>query len=200
MFFDVESLSSQEIYRFLVGGVTPRPIAWISTLSKNGVANIAPYSFFNVASCSPPVLWFSQVNPMEGGDKNTLANILETKECVIHVVNEKLLEKMNLSCASLPASQSEFEFADIEYCMSHSVKPLSVKEAPVRYECNLREVLRISSLPSGGSVVLMNVSHIYIDDSILEGMKINQGKLDSVGKMGADFYSLTTSLLEMPRP
>lgn len=200
MLFDTSQLNPQEIYRLLVGGITPRPIAWISTLSKTGVANIAPYSFFNVASCNPPILWYSQVNPRDGNDKDTLVNLIDTKECVVHIVNSSLLEKMNLTCASLPADHSEFDFAQLEQCVSHSVKPASVTGTLVRYECTLREVVRMSSLPMGGSVALLDVKTIFVDDTLWHDGFINQSQLDSIGKMGADFYNLTSNLIELSRP
>lgn len=200
MIFDVSQLSPQEIYRLLVGGIAPRPIAWISTLSKTGIANIAPYSFFNVASCNPPILWYTQVNPRVGGDKDTLANLIDTKECVVHIVNSQLLEKMNLTCASLPADQSEFDFAQLKQCVSHSVKPPSVKGTLVRYECTLREVVRLSSLPMGGSVALLDVKTIFVEDALWQDGSISQPQLDSVSKMGADFYCLTNNVVELSRP
>ena len=86
MIFDTASLSPAEAYRLLVGGVTPRPIAWISTRSTDGIDNIAPYSFFNVASCNPPILWYSQVNPQSGQDKDTLRNLIATRECVVYTL------------------------------------------------------------------------------------------------------------------
>ncbi|MBH2000825.1 flavin reductase family protein [Acinetobacter sp. ANC 4805] len=200
MIFETSNLDANEIYRLLVGGITPRPIAWISTLSVDGVANIAPYSFFNVASCNPPILWYSQVNPKHGQDKDTLRNLIETKQCAVHIVNSQLLEKMNLSCALLAAEQSEFEFAQIESESSHTVAALAVKHAPIRYECHLREVIQLSSLPSGGTVVLLDVKSIYVDDHLWDGQMIDQQRLDSVGKMGGDFYSLSTDLHKLSRP
>ncbi|ESK56087.1 MAG: flavin reductase family protein [Acinetobacter sp.] len=200
MIFETSNLDANEIYRLLVGGITPRPIAWISTLSVDGVANIAPYSFFNVASCNPPILWYSQVNPKHGQDKDTLRNLIETKQCAVHIVNSQLLEKMNLSCALLAAEQSEFEFAQIESESSHTVAALAVKHAPIRYECHLREVIQLSSLPSGGTVVLLDVKSIYVDDHVWDGQMIDQQRLDSVGKMGGDFYSLSTDLHKLSRP
>ncbi|MEG2884610.1 MAG: flavin reductase family protein [Acinetobacter sp.] len=200
MIFETSNLDANEIYRLLVGGITPRPIAWISTLSVDGVANIAPYSFFNVASCNPPILWYSQVNPKHGQDKDTLRNLIETKQCAVHIVNSQLLEKMNLSCALLAAEQSEFEFAQIESESSHTVAALAVKHAPIRYECHLREVIQLSSLPSGGTVVLLDVKSIYVDDHVWDGQMIDQQRLDSVGKMGGDFYSLSKDLHKLSRP
>jgi len=107
---------------------------------------------------------------------------------------------MNLSCALLPPEQSEFEFAQIESEPSHMVAALAVKHAPVRYECQLREVIQLSSLPSGGTVALLDVKSIYVADHLWNGQMIDQQQLQSVGKMGGDFYSLTTDLRKLSRP
>ena len=201
MFFHTAEGSPLDNYRWLVGGVTPRPIAWISTQSADGVDNLAPYSFFSVASCNPPVLMFTQLHPKEGGNKDTLNNLLATRECVVNVVSAELASAMNQTCAALPSAQSEFTFAQVEACASVSVQPPSVAAAPVRYECSLREVLNISSAPAGGSVVLLDVLSVYVRDDLLndEGA-IKQPLLDSVGKMGGDWYAKTTDLFELKRP
>lgn len=200
MNISAESLATPEIYRLLVGGVTPRPIAWISTLSEKGVPNLAPYSFFSVVSVNPPVLSYTQVNPQTGEDKDTLKNLMATKECVVHIVDAVALEKMNLTCASLPSDQSEFDFAGVESEASQMVAPLSVKEAPVRYECRLREVLRIGEQPGNGSLVLLDVVSVYVADHLYQEGTINQRALDSVGKMGGDYYSFTKELEALARP
>ena len=113
---------------------------------------------------------------------------------------QKLLEKLNLSCASLAAEQSEFEYAEIASCPSYSVQPLSVQDSLVRYECRLREILKFSTLPSGGKVALLDVQAIYVDDRVWNGTMIDQEKLNSLGKMGGDFYSLTSDLRKLSRP
>ena len=134
MFFDVTELANQEKYHLLNGGVTPRPIAWISTRSRNNIDNLAPYSFFTVASCNPPVLLYTQVTQRTGIDKDTLQNLLETGECVVNIANSDILEKMNLTSASLDRATSEFHFAEVEQCPSQTVIPASVKASPVRDE------------------------------------------------------------------
>ena len=201
MFFSTSDNAVLDYFFLLVVDVTPRPIAWISTRSAQGVNNLAPYSFFSVASCNPPVLMFTQLQPKEGGNKDTLNNLLATKECVVNVVHADAAELMNQTCAALPSTQSEFEFAGVSACASVSVKPLSVADAPVRYECPLREVLNLSSVPAGGTVVLLDVLSIYVRDDLLnEEGAIKQGMLGSVGKMGGDWYAKTTDLFELKRP
>jgi flavin reductase (DIM6/NTAB) family NADH-FMN oxidoreductase RutF len=200
MIFDVSGLNVQEKYRLLNGGVTPRPIAWISTRSRDNIDNLAPYSFFTVASCNPPVLLYTQVTQRSCIDKDTLQNLMETGECVINVVNASLLEKMNITSASLDIDESEFNFADVESCSSYKVLPCSVRESPIRYECSLREVISISELPAGGKVILLDVKFIYVRDDLYKNGNIDQQLVDSVGKMGGDHFSLTSKNVELNRP
>jgi len=200
MNFDISNIKTQEKYRLLTGGITPRPIAWISTRSKEGVDNLAPYSFFTVASCNPPVLLYTQVTQRNMVDKDTLQNLLETGECVINIINSHLLEKMNLTSSSIEINESEFDYAGVEHTPSNNVSPRSVKASPIRYECTLREVIKISDLPSGGTVVLLNVKSIYVrKDLYIDGV-INQDTIDSVGKLGANSYSLTSKQIDLNRP
>jgi flavin reductase (DIM6/NTAB) family NADH-FMN oxidoreductase RutF len=200
MNFNLSELGIQEKYRLLSGGVTPRPIAWISTRSKSGVDNIAPYSFFTVASCNPPVLLYTQVTQRSGIDKDTLQNLKETGECVINIVNTHLLEKMNLTSASINIDESEFDLAGLEHCTSNVVNPLSVKESPVRYECTLREIINLGDLPTGGTLVLLDVKFVYVRDDLYSTEGINQALIDSVGKMGGDGYSPTSKSIALNRP
>jgi flavin reductase (DIM6/NTAB) family NADH-FMN oxidoreductase RutF len=200
MNFDISEIETQEKYRLLTGGITPRPIAWISTRSKDGIDNLAPYSFFTVASCNPPVLLYTQVTQRSAVDKDTLQNLQETGECVVNIVNSNLLEKMNMTSASIGIDQSEFDHAAVKHTPSLKVTPLSVKESPVRYECTLREVITVSDLPSGGTVVLLDVKSIYVRDDLYSNGIINQDIIDSVGKMGGDSFSLTIKQLDLDRP
>jgi flavin reductase (DIM6/NTAB) family NADH-FMN oxidoreductase RutF len=183
-----------------VGGISPRPIAWISTLSDKGIANIAPYSFFTVASCNPPVLSVTQVNPRDQANKDTLTNLLATKECVVNIVSHNLVEKMNQSCANYPNDVSEFDEANIQQAPSLLVSPPSVEASKVRYECTLREVITISDQASGGKMMLLNVVGICVDDAILANGYIDPARLDAVGKMGGNYFSTTKDKFVLKRP
>jgi flavin reductase (DIM6/NTAB) family NADH-FMN oxidoreductase RutF len=194
MNFDISALGSQEKYRLLNGGVTPRPIAWISTRSKEGIDNLAPYSFFTVASCNPPVLLYTQVTQRSGIDKDTLKNLKATGECVINIVNTALLEKMNATSASINMDKSEFDHANVEHSESHAVTPPSVKESPIRYECSLREIITLGDLPTGGTMVLLDVKSIYVRDDLYIGGGINQALIDSLGKIRGDGYALRQNM------
>ena len=200
MIFDFSTLNSQDKYRLLNGGVTPRPIAWISTRSRDNINNLAPYSFFTVASCNPPVLLYTQVTQRSGIDKDTLQNIIETGECVVNIVNSALLEKLNITSTSQAINESEFDLADVESCTSFNVTPWSVKDAPIRYECTLREIIPVSDLPTGGTIVLLDVKFVYVRDDLYSDGNINQNLIDSVGKMGGDIFSFTTNNVKLKRP
>jgi flavin reductase (DIM6/NTAB) family NADH-FMN oxidoreductase RutF len=200
MIFDISTLENREKYRLLNGGITPRPIAWISTCSNDGLDNLAPFSFFTVASCVPPVLLYTQVTQRSALDKDTLQNLIATEECVVNIVNSPLLEKMSKTSAGIESNKSEFEYANIETSNSYKVRPLSVKASPIRYECTLREVIRISDEPAGGTVVLLDVKYIYVRDDLYTDEHINQELVDSVGKMGGDGYTHNGKYVELGRP
>ena len=200
MWFDSSELTGQQNYKLLTGGVTPRPIAWISSRSSDGVDNLAPYSFFTVASCSPPVLLYTQIMPRTGEHKDTLTNLLQTQQCVVNIVNSQLLEQMNQTSSSLAAAECEFTDANIASCVSYKVAPLSVAEAKVRYECSLREVISVGDGAGSGAMVLLDVLAVYVDDQLWTGDSVSQALLDSVGKMGGNSYSLTQQQQQLERP
>lgn len=202
MNFDTTELTPQNNYRLLTGGITPRPIAWISTCSASNIHNIAPYSFFSVASCNPPVLSFTEVKSSDKKNKGTLSNLRETGECVVNIVTETLLEKMNQTSANVELGQSKFDMANIEHCPSHRVKPYSVKLSPIRYECTLREVIEVSNAPTGGTIVLLDVKSIFIQNALYnqEQNNVEHALVESVGKMGGDYFTLTNNKVEIKRP
>lgn len=189
-----------QCYTLLVGSVIPRPIAWISSLSNTGVLNLAPYSFFTVASCNPPVLAVTQVNPRDRAEKDTLANLRATQECVVNIVSENLATAMNASCGNYPPEVSEFLVLGIESEASQIVAVAGVKAASVRFECRLREVIVVSSLPMGGQMMLLDVVSIYVNESVLSEGQIAPHLLNAIGKLGADFYATTHKRFEMARP
>jgi flavin reductase (DIM6/NTAB) family NADH-FMN oxidoreductase RutF len=200
MNFDPRHIEATQIYQVMVGSITPRPIAWISTLSDTGVLNLAPYSFFTVASCNPPVLAVTQVNPRDRAAKDTLTNLRATKECVVNIVSEELAGVMNASCGDYAADVSEFAVLGIESAPSQQVNVAGVKAAKVRFECTLREVVSISSLPMGGHMMLLDVVNIFVNESVLVEGQIAPHLLNTIGKLGGNLYSTTHERFEMARP
>ena len=200
MNFDPKVIDTQSCYRLLVGSIIPRPIAWISSLNADDVLNLAPYSFFTVASCNPPVLAVTQVTPRDRAAKDTLHNLRTTGECVVNIVSEALAEVMNATCADYPASISEFDAVGIAREASHVVAPAGVRDASVRFECRLREIIDVSSLPTGGQLMLLDVVNIYASDSVMINGSVSPQLLGAVGKLGGDLYTSTRDTFEMERP
>ena len=200
MNFDPLNIETLQTYKLMVGGITPRPIAWISTLSGAGVLNLAPYSFFTVASCNPPVLAVTQVNPRDRAAKDTLTNLQATNECVVNIVSEELAELMNASCGDYAPDVSEFAAVGIESEPSQRVHVSGVKAAKVRFECVVREVLAVSSLPMGGHIMFLDVVNIFVNESVLVEGQIAPHLLNTIGKLGGDLYSTTHERFEMARP
>ena len=200
MHFDVKDLNPLTCYQMLVGGVIPRPIAWVSSESSEGVLNLAPYSFFTVASCNPPVLSVTQVLPRTLQDKDTLRNLQQTAECVVNIVNLDSVDAMNGSCAAYAYDVDEFAALSIEKSVSQWVDVPGVASAPVRYECKLREIINISDQAMGGSMMLLDVLGICVDDRyIIEG-KIDSTLLNVIGKMGGDNYTTSAGSFSLGRP
>ncbi|MBK8973973.1 MAG: flavin reductase family protein [Hahellaceae bacterium] len=197
---DTETLSGPACYQLLTGAVVPRPIAWISTLSSEGIPNLAPFSFFTVASVYPPVLAVTQVNPRNKPEKDTLVNVRATRECVVNVVSHALLTEMNISSGEYPAGVNEFEIAGLDRIASQRVNAPGVTQAPVRFECRLREIITVGTTPSAGQMMLLDVVHFSVDDRCLNGETIDSRLLDAIGKLGGDGYSTTRDRLDLARP
>lgn len=200
MEYNPTTLDPNAVYRLMVHSILPRPIAWISTVSADGVANLAPYSFFTVASCNPPVLSVTQVNPRDRQAKDTLTNLRATGECVVNIVSAALAEQMNATCADYPSGISEFDAVGIAGAPGMVVQVDGVAQAPVRFECRLRQIMEISPEPSGGTMMLLDVVHIHVADTVLDGGVIDPGLLDAVGKMGGNAYANTRERFDMARP
>lgn len=200
MYFNTTETSPRDNYQLLTGSVVPRPIAWVSTLSDQGIANLAPYSFFTVASCMPPVLCVVQVNPRDRAAKDTLSNLQATRECVVNIVSHVLVDEMNTSCGDYPPEVDEFEKAGLKKSLSNAVLAPGVEDALVRFECNLREVKRIGEGPMGGSMMLLDVLGVEVNEAAMRAGKIANDLLDAVGKLAGDGYCTTRSHFELARP
>lgn len=186
------------LYRTLAGAVVPRPIAWVSSLSPEGTENLAPYSFFNVVSTTPPVVMFAPAdrsNRPEGLSDSAL-NARETGEFVVNVVTEPLAEAMNATSASLPPGESEFDHAGLDRAPSEKVAPPRVAEAEVAFECELYEFVEIGA----SSMVLGEVVSVYLDEGVTTDGKLDVGKLDAVGRLAGSYYCRTGDRFRMERP
>ena len=191
MTIDPKTTSAVDVYKVLIGSIVPRPIAFVSTVSATGVRNVAPFSFFTVASADPPVLCFTPT-----GQKDTLVNIRETKQFVVNIVSEDFADKMNTASGSYAADVDEFEIAQLTPVDSDLVRPPRVAESRVQMECNLYQILEIGS----GALVLGEVVRIHVDDRIVDHFRIDPDQLRAIGRMGGNTYSRTTDRFDMARP
>src|SRR5262245_1524001 len=157
MTIDVSSADFVKVYQALVGVVTPRPIAWVTTIDARGRVNLAPFSFFNAFGANPPVVVFSPTLRRDGSKKDTLLNLEVIPEFVLNAAVEDLAEPMNASSKELPTGESEAEFAGLELQPSVKVRPPRVAASPVHMECRVRQILPIGDGPIAANLVIGEV-------------------------------------------
>ncbi|MBL4709965.1 MAG: flavin reductase family protein [Flavobacteriales bacterium] len=204
MKIDPKKVSLGKLHNTLLGSVGPRPIAFASTIDKDGNKNLSPFSFFNVFSANPPIAIFS---PAKSGrtntQKDTYNNVKEVPEVVINIVNYSIVQQMSLSSTAYGSEVDEFVKAGLTPIASETIKPFRVKESPVQLECIVKEVVELGNEGGSGNLVICEVKLIHVDDSILnEEGTIDQHKIDLVGRMGGDFYvrAQGEALFEVPKP
>ena len=183
------------LYRILTSTVVPRPIAWVSTTSSDGVDNLAPYSFFTVASVEPPVVCFA---PVDGPDglKDTPRNVRETGEFVCNLVTMDLADPMNQTAGTLGPDESEFDRAGIERAPSSVVTPPRVADADVAMECTRRELLDVG----GSTLVMGDVKYVRVAESVTTDGKIDVGEIDALGRLAGSQYASTQDRFSLERP
>lgn len=195
-----KDISAKNAYKLLTGSVIPRPIAWVSTVSKSGVFNLAPYSFANAVSADPPTVMFAGGRP-GGQNKDTIQNVLDTKEFVFNIVTLPFASQMNASATTLPPEVDEFEVAGLTAAPSKLVQAPRVLESPVNFECKLSAVHEISGESGVSSVVIFGtVVHMHIaDEVLLPDYKIDPLALDAIGRLSGPSYSKVTDLFHIER-
>jgi len=204
--FDPASESVQNIYKLMIGVIVPRPIAFVSSIDGNGIRNLAPFSYYTAVSADPPVVLFCpsvrKDDPARGlaAHKDTLRNIIETREFVINVVTEELAERMNRTSAQVPPEIDEFELAGLTSIPSELIKPPRVAESPVQMECRLHQIVEVSDRPAGGSVVLGEVLRFHVREDLFENFRIHPDRLAAIGRMGGPTYVRTHDRFDLERP
>lgn len=200
---DPNTISTGRLHGHLLGAVTPRPIAFASTIDKDGNINLAPFSFFNVFSANPPILIFSPARRgRDNTTKHTFENVLEVKETVINIVNYKMVQQMSLASTEYPKGVNEFVKAGFTPLKSVKVSPPRVAESPVQMECVVKEVISLGDQGAAGNLVICEVVYLHIQSDILdeEGI-IDQHKIDTVARMGGNWYTRAQAgMFEVPKP
>lgn len=185
MEFLVRHTDEDTLYKLVLGLVVPRPIGWVSTISNEGITNIAPFSFFNAVNDVPPVLMLSISNRDDNTLKDTIRNILDIKEFVINMVSEELFEKMLITAEEFPPGISEFEKAGLTPEESKMVKAPRIKEARVSFECKLYKYVPIYDMHViFGEALLIKVS----DDILTDNLKVDYESYKPVGRLGGNYY------------
>ncbi|PNG15171.1 flavin reductase family protein [Stutzerimonas stutzeri] len=200
MQLDFSALTPAERYRWLTSTVTPRPIAWVSTRSHEGVSNLAPFSFFQVISSDPPTLLIN-VGLKDGMPKDTARNAQDTGELVVQLVGAEQAEAMNASAAALPHGISEFEHCGIASEPAQLVNVSRVCAAPIAFECRVAQILPYPAESPNCQLIFAEVLLAHVDDKVLdERGRIDPARLDLVGRLGGSQYSFTRDRFDMQRP
>lgn len=198
---DPAELGQIGMYKLLIGGVLPRPIAWVSTRDENGRSNLAPFSFYNAVSSNPPCLSVSIAHKNDGTKKDTLRNIEATRQFVVNFSPARLASQINESSAEFDYGDSEFAKLGIATAPSTVVAPPRVAESPLVFECDLYELLEIGDGSQGSStLVIGKIVAVQIDEGALRDGKLLLDQLEPLSRLGGLSYGLTREVFELPRP
>lgn len=201
---DPKSLPVPQLHGHLLGAIGPRPIAFASTIDKDGNHNLAPFSFFNVFSANPPIMIFSPARSGRTNEtKDTYNNVKEVPECVINVVTYDMVHQMSLASSPYSPDVDEFVKTGFTPLASDTVKPMRVAESPVQFECKVIEVRELGNEGGAGNLIICEVTRIHINEDVLdENGKIDQLKIDLVSRMGGNWYCRADekSMFEVQKP
>ena len=201
MKIDPAHTSQKDVYKILTGAVIPRPIGWVSTISEDGILNLAPFSFFNAVGEDPPHVMFSTVR--SGNiNKDTLNNVLATGQFVVNMATEELVEAMNASSINLPPDGNEFDYAGLTTAPSELVRPPRVKESPISFECELVHHYSLEGHKDGGATIMIGrIVMFHVNESVLlEDYKINIETYRPVVRLAGYNYSKLGEIFAIKRP
>jgi flavin reductase (DIM6/NTAB) family NADH-FMN oxidoreductase RutF len=199
--FDPADHSPGDIYKLMIGAIVPRPIALVSSVDEANVRNLAPFSYFTACSSNPPVVVFCPIlRALPPTAKDTLRNIMATREFVVNIVSEEFVERMNATAATVGPEVDEFALSGLTPIASDLIKPARVAESHVQMECRLLQIVQVSDKPGGGSLVLGEVKRFHVDQDLIENFRIDPDKLRAVGRMAGSTYVRTTDRFDLERP
>ncbi len=186
---DPKHTPTKDLHQYLLGSVSPRPIAFVSTKDVNGNDNLAPYSFFNAFSSNPPILVFSSNRRVKNNTtKDTLQNIMDRKEAVINMVNYDIVKNMAITSVEYPSGTSEFVKAGLTPIPSLTIDVNRVEESPVNMECKVKEIIPLGDKGGAGHLIICEVTMMHINEDVLDGDRIDPDKIDLMGRMGRSYY------------
>ena len=200
MNLDLNTADKKERYKLLMSSILPRPIALVTTQDDQGRINAAPFSFFNIMASTPAIVVLGIDSKSPGVPKDTVRNMQLTKEFVINMVSEDIVEKMSLCSTPLPAGEDELKFSGLTAAPSIQVKPPRIAESPINMECRIVEILDIGH---DRNIVIGNIVHYHIDDQFYDAQNgyVLVEKLGLVARMhGKSFYLRSHDIFEIDRP
>jgi flavin reductase (DIM6/NTAB) family NADH-FMN oxidoreductase RutF len=195
MIVDPSTIPERQAYRLMISAFIPRPIAFVSTVSRDGVDNCAPFSFSMGVSSRPVVLGVS-VGERDTGLKDTARNILDSREFVVNLATEQIAEKMNIASGDYAGNVSEFDEAGLTRAPSEVVRPPRIADSPVSFECRLIRTLRVAD----NTVFFGEALRIHVDDRVITDGLVDPHKVRVIGRLGGPRYCRTQDIFEMIRP
>ena len=197
MEINLMDLETRHAHDLLTSSIIPRPIAWVSSINKDGQANLAPFSFFTGVSWSPPILAFSVVNRSDGTVKDTVINIQKVPEFVVHIVSANLLSIMEFSAKSLPYGSDMNSIKGIHWIPAKKIKPYRVQEAKISFECTLERIITVGEGSDAGNLILGRIQLVHLRDDLLKNEReVDWRGLDVLGRLSGNRYCAVRSIIE----
>ncbi len=197
MELDLSQLETRHAHDLLTSSMIPRPIAWVSSVNAQGQANLAPFSFFTGVSYAPPVVAFSVMNRTDGTEKDTLVNIRQVGEFVIHIVSVELLHSMEETAKPIPYGTDAQTVGGIHLVPAKTVKPCRIEEAKIAFECTLEQIVRVGEGACAGNLVLGRVRIAHFEDGLLKNEReVDCARLDALGRLSGNRYCTIRDVIE----
>jgi flavin reductase (DIM6/NTAB) family NADH-FMN oxidoreductase RutF len=204
MRIDPKEIPVAKMHSYLLGAVAPRPIAFASTIDKDGNVNLSPFSFFNCFGANPPILIFSPARRgRDNTTKHSYENVLEVPEVVINIVSYAMVQQMSLASTEYPKGVNEFIKAGFTELKSEKVKPPRVAESPASFECKVLQVIPTGDQGAAGNLIICEVLLAHVKDEVLDADgRIDPYKMDAVARMGGDYYCRAQgdAIFKVPKP
>lgn len=201
--YEIKDLAVPELHKLLLGGIAPRPIALVSTLSKDGESNLSPFSFFNAFGVNPPMIAFSPAR--RGRDsslKDTYKNLVSTKECVVQAVTYSMVEQISLASTEYPSGIDEFVKSGLTPIESDIVKPKRVKESPFQMECKLVDMKSYGESGGSANMAICEILKLHVAEDIFTDGIIDPQKIDLIARMSGNYYCRANgkAIFEVEKP
>ena len=201
MKIDPQKISFNDVHKLMIGSIVPRPIAFVSTLSKEGQNNIAPFSYFNGVCSNPPTIMFAPARRgWDGQEKDTLINIRDSDQFVVNIVSEGFAEQMVRCSTDFDSTVDEFEISGLTPQPSNKVSPPRLLESKISFECELNQIVEIGDGgPGGGFIVIGTVVLFHIDNDVYDDGRILLDKLEPLGRLAGNWYTRPNDTLKIIR-